>query len=83
LYVRDSYGCWDVGAHFFVSNEDADTVSKALKIVRNICCHWSPHYILSDQSSIEAKSIKKTFPGVNASEQECKVILCVVHIMRT
>ena len=48
LYVHDSYGCWDVGAHFFVSNEDADTVSKALKIVHDICCHWSPRYILSD-----------------------------------
>ena len=39
LYVRDSYGCWDVSAHFFVSNEDTDTVLKALKIVCNICCH--------------------------------------------
>src|SRR3954454_16758957 len=48
LYVRDTYGCWDVGAHFFVSNEDCDTVSEALKIIRRYC-HWILRYILSDQ----------------------------------
>ncbi|RHZ83373.1 hypothetical protein Glove_95g75 [Diversispora epigaea] len=73
LYVHDTYGCWDVGAHFYVSNEDCDTISKALKIIRNYC-HWSPRYILSDQSSIEAKGIKKAFPGISAGEQECKLI---------
>jgi hypothetical protein len=83
LYIRDTFGCWDVGAHFLVSNEDCDTISKALKIIRDSYCRWSPRYILSDQSSIEAKSIKKTFPGMSAGEQECEVILCVVHIMRT
>uniref|UniRef100_U9U9Y6 ZSWIM1/3 RNaseH-like domain-containing protein n=1 Tax=Rhizophagus irregularis (strain DAOM 181602 / DAOM 197198 / MUCL 43194) TaxID=747089 RepID=U9U9Y6_RHIID len=35
LYVRITYGCWNVGAHFFVSNEDADTVAEALTIIRN------------------------------------------------
>ena len=29
------------------------------------------------------KVSKKSFSGVNASEQKCEVILCVVHIMRT
>lgn len=82
LYVRDSYGCWDVGAHFFVSNEDSDTIFEALKIIRSYC-HWLPRYILSDQSSIEAKGIKKAFPGISAGEQECGVIFCVVHVMRT
>jgi hypothetical protein len=61
--------------------EDGDTVSKALKIIRDSYCHWSSRYILSDQSSIEAKSIKKAFPGIPVSKNE--VILCVVHIMRT
>src|ERR1051325_6509774 len=83
LYVRDTYGCWDVGAHFFVSSEDGDTISDALKIICGSYCRWSPRYILSDQSSIEAKSIKKASPGINAGEQECEIILCVVHIMRT
>ena len=68
LYIRDTFGCWDAGAHFLVSNEDCDTISKALKIVRNSCCRWSPRYILSDQSSIEGKSIRIAFPGIDAGE---------------
>lgn len=83
LYIRDTYGCWNVGAHFFVSSEDADTVAEALIIIRNKYCSWSPRYILSDQSNIEAKSIKKAFPGITAGEQECQILLCVVHVMRT
>ncbi|GET56477.1 hypothetical protein GLOIN_2v1789307 [Rhizophagus irregularis DAOM 181602=DAOM 197198] len=42
LYVRITYGCWNVDAHFFVSSEDADTVAEALIIIRNKYCHWSP-----------------------------------------
>ncbi|CAB4418563.1 unnamed protein product [Rhizophagus irregularis] len=56
LYIHDTYGCWDVGAYFFVSSESCKTVSQVLKIIRDSYCHWSPQYILSDQSSIEAKS---------------------------
>jgi hypothetical protein len=33
LYVRDRYGCWDVGAHFFVSNEDSETIAEGLQII--------------------------------------------------
>ncbi|EXX71680.1 hypothetical protein RirG_076300 [Rhizophagus irregularis DAOM 197198w] len=64
-------------------NEDADTVAEALTIICNKYCRWSPRYILADHSNIEAKSIKKTFPGIDAGEQECQVFLCVVHVMRT
>lgn len=83
LYVRDTYGSWDVGAHFFVSDENCDSVLEALKIIRSKCQRWSPHYFLLDQSGIEAKGIKKAFPGTSAGEQQCDVILCVVHVMRT
>jgi hypothetical protein len=34
LYIRDYYRCWDVGAHFFVSNENSVTIAEGLKIVR-------------------------------------------------
>ncbi|CAG8599777.1 7702_t:CDS:2 [Cetraspora pellucida] len=70
------------GAHFYVSTEDSDTVGKALCLIRGRFCLWFPRYILSDQSSIEAKAVKKAFPGTSAGEQECEVILCVVHVMR-
>ncbi|RHZ51906.1 hypothetical protein Glove_468g3 [Diversispora epigaea] len=83
LYIRDSYNCWDVGAHFFVSNEDSDTITEALKIIRNICKNWIPGYVFMDQSNIETNSIKKVFPGLKAGENECRIILCTVHIVRT
>lgn len=66
-----------------MSSEDSDTVSEALLIIRKMCNYCSPHYILSDQSSIEAKSIKNVFRGITAGEQECQIILCIVHVMRT
>src|SRR5438045_2469488 len=40
LYVRDSYGCWDVGVHLFVSREDGDMVAEAIKIVGCNCRNW-------------------------------------------
>jgi len=83
LYIRDGYGCWNIGAHFFVSKEDSDTIAEALKIIRTKCHRWTPRYALLDQSSAEANSIKQAFPGLRAGKQECEVILCVVHVMRT
>ena len=83
LYVRDNFGCWDVGAHFFVSGEDGDTVGMALKIVRQFERQWNPRYILADQSNVEAKSISVVFPGLRGGEQECDLLLCTVHVMRT
>ncbi|RHZ57876.1 hypothetical protein Glove_382g50 [Diversispora epigaea] len=83
LYIRDGYGCWDVGAHFFVSKEDSDTVAEALIITRRFCSSWKSRYFLADQSSIEAKSIVTAFPGLQKGEQKCTVIFCTVHVMRT
>ena len=83
LYIRNSYGCWDVGAHFFVSNEDSDTIMQSLKIVRQFAHHWSPRYFLSDQSNIESNSIKMAFPGLKNGEQEYDIFFCTVHVMRT
>ena len=67
---------------FFVSNEDGETVGMAWKIVRKFERHWSPRYMLVDQSSVEANSIQAAFPGLIADEQKCDVILCTVHVMR-
>jgi MULE transposase domain len=83
LYIRNYYGCWDVGAHFFISNEDSITVTEGLKIVRLFANHWNPRYFLSDQSNIESNSIKAAFPGLQNGEQECDIIFCTVHVMRT
>ncbi|RIB14288.1 hypothetical protein C2G38_2195574 [Gigaspora rosea] len=64
LYVRNGYGCQDVGAHFFVSKEDGITVAEALKKIRRFVLNWKSRYILQDQSSIEENSIRIVFPGL-------------------
>ena len=66
-----------------MSRKDSDTIAEALKIIQTKCCRWTPQYALLDQSSAKANSIKQTFPGLRAGEQECEVILCVVHVMQT
>lgn len=68
---------------FFWSNENCDTVSEALKIIQNSFCHWISRYIFLDQSRIEAKGIRNAFFRISTSEQECEIILCIVHMMRT
>ena len=55
----------------------------ALKLVRKFERRWSPRYILADQSSVEANAISAAFPGLPAGEQQCDVLLCTVHTMRT
>ena len=83
LYIRNNYGCWDVGAHFFVSNKNSHTVAEGLKIIKRFAYHWNPRYFLSDQSNIESNGIKMAFLGLENGEQECDIIFCTVHIMRT
>lgn len=83
LYIRDGCGSWNVGGHFFVSREDSQVVKEALKIMRRFAPNWNPRYILADQSSVEANSISAAFPGLRAGQQECDVLLCTVHVMRT
>ncbi|RHZ62902.1 hypothetical protein Glove_334g80 [Diversispora epigaea] len=83
LYICNGYGCWDVGAHFFVSNEDSDTISEALKIVQRFAVRWKPRYFLQDQSNAEENSIKLAFPGLKNGEQECEVIFCTIHLLWT
>ncbi|RHZ57021.1 hypothetical protein Glove_395g66 [Diversispora epigaea] len=57
-------------AHFFVSNEDSDTIAEALMIIRRF-------------ANIEANSIKLAFPGLKNGEQKCDSIFCTVYLMRT
>jgi len=83
LYVRDSCGCWDVGAHFFLAGEDSKAIARALKGIRQLVPRWQPRYMLVDQSSIEANGIMEAFPGLTAGEQECSILWCTVNVMRT
>ncbi|CAG8583474.1 13905_t:CDS:2 [Cetraspora pellucida] len=70
LYIRDSCGCWNVSAHFFVNRENSKAVMSALKIVQKFALQWNPQYMLLDQSSIESNGIALTFPA------GCEEIVC-------
>ena len=83
LYIHNYYGCWDVRAHFFVSNEDSVTIMQGLKIIRRFAHYWIPRYFLSDQSNVESNSIKMAFPDLKNGKQECNIFFCMVHVMRT
>src|SRR5438270_860051 len=83
LYIHDEYRFWNTGRHFFVSKEDSETIVEALKIIRTQCHCWSPQYALLDQNSAEANNIKQAFSSLLTGEQECEVILCVVHVIQT
>ncbi len=83
LYIRNYYGYWDVGAYFFVSNEDSITITQGLKIIRRFAHYWIPRYFLSDQSNVESNSIKIAFSGLKNGKQECDIFFCTVHVMRT
>lgn len=58
-------------------------MAKALKVIREFAPHWRPRYILCDQSSIKINSISEAFPGIAQGMQNCDIILCTVHVMRT
>lgn len=83
LYIRDKFGCWNVGGHFFVSHEDMPAVAKALKTVREFAPHWEPRYVLTDDSAVEVGSVHSAFPGISRGEQNCDPIRCTVHTMRS
>lgn len=87
LFVRDHLGCWDSGAHFFVSDTNSSTIAQALRLVRQLAPSWRPRYILTDRSPAVTAGIETTFPRATHGEQqeeqqECEVIFSTTHTMQ-
>ena len=68
LLVRNSFGSWLSGGHFFVNAEEQKIVTKGLLILKRWTSNWKPRYFLIDQSAIEENAIKRTFWGLIAGE---------------
>lgn len=83
LYLRDGHGCWDVGGHFFLAGENSTSVAKGLRAIREMVPEWQPRHMLIDQSSVESNGIMEAFPGLEHGEQQCSILWCSVHVMRT
>lgn len=87
LYVRDRLGCWDSGAHFFVSDTSSSTITQALKLVQLLAPSWQPRYILTDWSPTITTAIETIFPKTaqvaqQEEHQKCEVIFSTAHTMQ-
>ncbi|RIB25769.1 hypothetical protein C2G38_2165087 [Gigaspora rosea] len=83
LYICNGYGCWNVGAHFFVSKEDRITVVEAFKKIQRFALNWKPRYILQDQSSIEERACNRvvTLDQKKYSDSEYVVPLFIQQML--
>lgn len=87
LFVRDRLGCWDSGAHFFVSDTNSSTIAQALRLVRQLAPSWQPRYMLTDRSPAVTAGVETIFPRATHGEQqeeqqECEVIFSTTHTMQ-
>jgi len=83
LLLRNTFDSWLPGGHFFVSGEEHDIVAKGIQILKHWASTWKPRYFLIDQSAIEEKAIKNTFPGIIAGEQNVNIYYCTWHCQQT
>ena len=87
LFVRDCLGCWDSGAHFFVSVTNSSTIAQALQLVRQLAHSWQPRYMLTDRSPAVTAGIETIFPRATHREQQeeqhvCEVIFSMTHTIQ-
>ena len=73
LIMRNTFGSWLPGGHFFVSGEEQHIVSKGLQVLKRWASSWQPRYFLIDQSAIEENAVNDAFPGINAGEQNINI----------
>lgn len=79
VLIRDAFGSWLPGGHFFVSGEEYGIVTKGLQILKRWAKTWKPRYFIVDLSAIEEKAVNHTFPGLVVGEQEVSVFYCTWH----
>lgn len=83
LLIRNEYGSWLPGGHFYVSGEDKHIVKAGLQQLKLWASNWQPRYFLIDQSAIEENAIKSTFRGIEAGEQNVDIYYCTWHLRQT
>lgn len=83
VLIRNAFGFWLPGGHFFVSGEEQKIVAKGLKILKRWAKTWQSRYFLIDQSAIEENAVNRTFPGIVAGEQNISIFYCSWHCRQT
>ena len=79
VLVRDSFGSWLSGGHFFVSGEEQVIVGKGLQVLKRWARTWVPRYFTIDLSFTEENAVNRAFPGLPAGEQEVGIFFCTWH----
>jgi len=79
VLVRDAFGTWLPGGHFFVTGEEQNIVGKGLLILKRWARSWTPRYFLIDLSSIEENAVNIAFPGIASGEQNVAIFYCTWH----
>ena len=69
VLVRDLFGSWLSGGHFFVSGEEQVIVSKGLLALKRWARTWVPRYLIIDLSSIEENAVSHAFPGLQQASK--------------
>ncbi|KAF9921734.1 hypothetical protein FBU30_008201 [Linnemannia zychae] len=88
LYVRDQYGCWDSGAHFFLSETNSSNITEALQHVRQLAPSWKPQYVLTDSSLPVTAAIEAAFPKSiqmsqdNEEQHQCNILYSSTHVIQ-
>jgi hypothetical protein len=80
--VRSEENIWIPAGHCVVERENSETLSYALKMIKQ-WCGWQPRYVLTNDSAMEQLAVRNAFPGLIAGEQEVTHLLCTMHSMRT
>src|SRR5438270_4426262 len=83
LLVRDAFGSWVSGGHFFVSGEEQHTVAKGLQVIKRWARSWQPRYFIIDKSAVEENAVNYAFRGIEAGEQNVAIFYCMWHCRRT
>jgi len=83
LFIRDAFGSWLSGGHFFVSGEEQYIVAKGLQVIKRWARRWQPRYFLIDQSAIEENAVNYAFRGIEVGEQNVAIFYCTWHCRRT
>lgn len=72
LLVRDKFGSWVPGGHFYTESQHASIIEAGFRAIRSFVAGFQPTYIILDDSAAEQKAVRDLQAG-------CTTLLCQKH----